>query len=77
MAKLNVEMSKSLSSKDASRALFSKSTTPNRGIYCVAKSIADSIWYRAKVVDLLKTGRTMEEAGGRMEVVSGACFGVD
>ena len=53
MAKLNVEMSKT-ESKDKSLPYNKKFLVKNR--YCVAKSGNDGVWYRAQIVEMLKTG---------------------
>ena len=52
MAKLNVEMSKTVT-RDAPLL----KDLPGKGRYCAAKSIADGIWYRARVVETISTGK--------------------
>lgn len=58
MAKLNVEMSKT-ESKDKSLPYNEKFLVKNR--YCVAKSGNDGVWYRAHIVEMLKTGVELEK----------------
>ena len=52
MAKLNVEMCKT---EIREKAPLGKDA-PEKGRYCAAKSTADGIWYRARVVDKINSG---------------------